>query len=434
MSCTLLPTRAARAAEERTYRWVVLGAATFAQISACFLIQGMGTLAPYMQRALNLRVSEIGLLISAAQLVPLVGLLVAGELLDRFGERLTVGVGSLAIAVALTRAAAASSYGSLLAWFIVVGAGYSAVQPGGSKLVSQWFATSERGLALGIRQAGLPIGGALAAAVFPAVVSARGWQAAFRLGAAVAFLGGALFIVLDRSPNAGRPRMGISRRPALSARLSILRNPGMPKIMWSGMTLISAQYGVLVFFTLYLRDRFSISVVIASRLLGLALLAGAAGRVVLAAWGDRSKAGRYLPVVTSMWAVAGGLLALLSSLSGSPWLLAIIAACLGFFGFGWYGPWIAYVTELAPRDRIGFGIGLAMTINQIMIVVSPPALGLLRDFTGSYTAAWFMLSGMLVVAALITTTIPFVSRAANRRITASTNLVVQFIKDWNDTC
>ncbi len=66
------------------YRWVILGIATFTQAASGFFVQGIGALGIHLQRDLDLSTAQLGLLVSAAQLVPLVGLLVAGELLDRY--------------------------------------------------------------------------------------------------------------------------------------------------------------------------------------------------------------------------------------------------------------------------------------------------------------------------------------------------------------
>jgi hypothetical protein len=63
------------------FRWLVLGVATIAQATACFLVQGLGALSSNLQASLELNAFEIGLLVSAAQIVPVLGLLVAGELL-----------------------------------------------------------------------------------------------------------------------------------------------------------------------------------------------------------------------------------------------------------------------------------------------------------------------------------------------------------------
>ena len=62
----------------------------------------------------------------------------------------------------------------LLGVLLVVGAGYSTVQPGGSKSVASWFDGSRRGTAMGIRQAGLPLGAALASATLPLIGAAFG--------------------------------------------------------------------------------------------------------------------------------------------------------------------------------------------------------------------------------------------------------------------
>ncbi|MFE3022055.1 hypothetical protein [Streptomyces sp. NPDC059256] len=87
---------------------------------------------------------------------------------------------------------------------------------------------------------------------------------------------------------------------------------------------------------------------------------------------------------------------------GVPLIASGAFVWLGFFGFGWYGPWVAYVTEAAPPGKTGFALGLAMSVNQIAIVTMPPALGLLADLTGSFTPVWALL-GLLIVVALTVT-------------------------------
>jgi len=380
----------------RSYRWRVLAAATVAQAAASFLVQGFGPLAPFLQDALRLNAFQIGLVISAALVVPVIGLLVAGELLDRFSERLIVGVGALLVGSALVGASLASTFQGLLAWLLVVGVGYSAAQPGGSKAVSGWFPAARRGFAMGIRQAGLPLGGALAAVTLPAIAADHGWPAAFQVGAAVTAVGGALFVVVYRPPAEIAPRRATTAASAFAARLSLLGERSMRDIILSGLALIAAQYGILVFFVLDARDRFDLPVATGARLLFLAQVAGVVGRIGLAAWSDRCKRGRSFPIAVSMWALVGGLLAFLMAPGAAPWAFAVLAAWLGLFGFGWYGPWVAWVSESAPPERVGFALGLAMAINQVAIIASPPLLGFLRDRTGSYAVDWIVLVGLLL--------------------------------------
>lgn len=99
-----------------------------------------------------------------------------------------------------------------------------------------------------------------------------------------------------------------------------------------------------------------------------------------------------------MWALLLALFVLLTLPFASSLALSILATWLGFFGFGWYGPWVAYLTESAPPTRVDFALGLAMAVNQIAIIASPPLLGSLRDLTGSYAIDWVLLIALLTLS------------------------------------
>ncbi|MFB8241088.1 MFS transporter [Kitasatospora purpeofusca] len=416
------------------YRWTILGVATFTQAASCFFVQGIGAMAVPLQNALDLSTAQLGLLLSASQLVPLVGLLVAGELLDRYGERWVVGIGAGVVAAGLLAGSLAQGYASLLVVLLVVGAGYSAIQPGGSKSVAAWFEPSRLGFAMGVRQAGLPLGGAVAVAVLPLVAAASGWRVAVLVGGLVALAGAVAFTVLYR-----RPPGAVAKRPAGSAttaapvtaapitaapvaaeapapvsaplrdRLRLLREPAMAKALLSGTAMVSVHSGIGVLGALYLHDVTGLGAGAAGAVLVAAQMAGMLGRIGLAAWSDRSRAGRYRPVLASMVAAAAALVALATPLGGHPLAAAALFAWLGFFGIGWYGPWVAHLAEAAPPGRTGFALGLVMAVNQVAVILAPPALGLLRDTTGGYTAAWSAL------AAAAAGTVAVTARGGKRR-------------------
>ncbi|SDM47009.1 Sugar phosphate permease [Franzmannia pantelleriensis] len=384
------------------YRWIILLIATLAQTAACFFVQGIGAIAVYIQADMGLSALQIGALVSAAQLVPLVGLLIAGELLDRFSERLVVGFGTLVVGIALSVAMLAESYWAMLSILIVVGAGYSTAQPGGSKSVAAWFDRSQRGFAMGIRQAGLPLGGALAAVTLPLVAVTWGWRASFLVGGMVAIFGALVFMLLYRAPAGPVTRPSAGRLGGvLSSRLAMIREPAMKQIMASGISLISVQYGILVFTVLYLHSRLQMDVLQAATLLFVAQAAGVTGRIALAAWSDRCRS-RYFPVMVCMLAASVGLMVLIWLPFGSPFMLGCLMAWLGFFGFGWYGPWVAYVAESAPPDKTGFALGLAMAINQVAIVSVPPLLGWMLDLSGSFLPGWSLLIGLTLLGLVLT--------------------------------
>ncbi|WP_433328291.1 MFS transporter [Spirillospora sp. CA-294931] len=397
------------------YRWVILGVATFTQAATAFFVQGIGAMGVHLQRDLDISTAQLGLLLSAAQFAPLLGFLVAGELLDRYNERWIVGTGATVVAAGLLLGSTAPGYASLLLVLLLVGAGYSTIQPGGTKSVASWFDPSRRGFAMGIRQAGLPLGAALSSAALPFLAGATSWRATLLAGGLVALLGAAVFMVFyRRPPHVTVPEDGphLSLGAQLAARFGMVREPSMRKVLLSGLSLISVQCGVGILTVLYLYEKASLEAGAATLVLVASLGAGVAGRIVLAAWSDRV-ASRYTCVMTCMIAVIAGMAVLMTPLGREPVPASLTFVWLGFFGLGWYGPWLAYLTESAPPGKVGFALGMVMAVNQIAIVLVPPTLGLLKDLTGSYTPAWAVLTALTL--ATLAATAPAVAAVVSRQ-------------------
>lgn len=382
------------------YRWVILAVATFAQASACFFVQGFGAIALNVQSEMGLSNWQIGTLVSAAQLIPLFGLLIAGELLDRYSERLVVGVGTVIVGVSLCCAALANAYTELLMILVLLGFGYSTAQPGGSKSVSNWFQGSQLGFAMGIRQAGLPLGGAMAALLLPFFASQYSVQTAFLAGGLIALFGATLFVLLYKKPEVsqGIERKKLNLKSATVSRLSMVTEPVMRKIMVSGASLTASQYAISVFLVLYFYTSVGLDRSTATMMFFVVLVAGIVGRVVLAAWSDHCESGRYYPVMTCLGAVAVILMLLPFLNTKNLLMLSVFMAVTGFFAYGWYGPWVAYIAEAAPADRKGFALGMAMTANQLSVVLIPPIIGLSRDSLGTYAYGWGTLA---IVSAIV---------------------------------
>ncbi|HZD04732.1 MAG TPA: MFS transporter, partial [Longimicrobiales bacterium] len=380
------------------YRWVVLVVATVAQAATAFVFLGVGALAGFLQEAFSLSGAQTGLIVTAAGAMPLFALMPVGRLLDRFGERAIVAAGALLLAAGTGAAAFAPSYPVLLLLLLVGGIGYATSQPGGSKAVAGWFTARQRGLAMGIRQTGLPLGGALAAAVLPALAALSGWRPALATAAGATAAGGLAFALLYRSWGGGG---GEESYGLVTEVRRLLAEPRMRPVLWAGLAQVSAQFCIISYLMLFLRDVHGIPLVRGAWFLFTAQLLGVAGRVVLASLSDRMAAGlRLRPVTVSLVAAAtsAALLPLLPP-GTSQSIIFLLAAVLGFFAFGWYGPWVVHVAEVAPTGMVGLTLGLSMTANQLGIVAAPPLFGLILDLTGSYGPAWWAIAVLLLVAA-----------------------------------
>lgn len=172
----------------------------------------------------------------------------------------------------------------------------------------------------------------------------------------------------------------------------------MVRISLSGAGLVSVQCGIGVLTVLHLHDTTSLGTGRAALVLVVAQGAGVVGRIGLAAWSDRRPSGRHGVVVTCMVAVIAGMTLVMTPLAHAPVAAGLVFGWLGFFGIGWYGPWVAHVVESAPPGRTGITLGLAMATNQVAVVLVPPALGLITDATHGFAAAWGFLVALTAFA------------------------------------
>ena len=381
--------------------WTILAVATTAQAASGYVFLGVAAVAGVIGESLGLSGTQTGLIVTAAGLAPLVALLPVGRLLDLYGERRVVALGGLWLALGVGFAALTRSYAALVVVLIVAGAGYATSQPGGSKAVAVWFPGSRRGLAMGIRQTGLPIGGALAAATLPALAVTWGWRPALGVAAVVGAVGAALFGLIYGEPdveNGDRGRYGVGgelRR--------LIAAPVMRPALVAGLVMVSTQFCLVSYLIPFLRREVGYSVGRAGLVLAGVQASGVAGRVLLASWSDRLGPSRRMTAV--MVAALASLLgvALLPLLSASVPVFVVLALgiVLGFFAFGWYGPWVVHVTELSPARSVGLTLTFAMTANQLGIVAGPPAFGSVLDLSGSYGTAWWSLAVALAIGVAV---------------------------------
>jgi predicted MFS family arabinose efflux permease len=379
------------------YRWVILVVATLAQTGTAVLFLGVGALAGFIQEDFDLSGAQTGLLVTAIGLAAVIALLPTGRLLDRRSERMIITAGALILAAGAALAALSNTYGVLLMILLIGGGGYSASQPGGSKVVAAWFPAHQRGVAMGIRQTGLPLGGAIAAAILPAVADRWDWRAALLVAAAFAAGSGVLFGLAYRPP----ADPVLASVPGFRTELGgLFRSKGVRLAMQSGLAMVSMQFVIISYLMLYLRDVHGVPLTRGAWMLFGAQGGGVAGRIVLAAWSDRVS-NRMLPVVVAAAAAALGACGFAALASGPSFsVLLVVSIGVGFFAFGWYGPWVVYVAEAASAHAVGMTLALAMTANQLAIVIAPPVFGLLLDLSSGYLVPWLVMAGFLALSAV----------------------------------
>ena len=145
-----------------------------------------------------------GLIVACFPLGRVLGSYVAGVAADRLGERRVLLFGGLSCGV-LSWLAAASPVLVLALLFVVAGAFSAAATPAGGRMVMAAFPPRRHGLALGVRQTGIPLGGLIATATLPSLAHAAGWRWALVAAGALtaAFVLPLLRVDLERGTGRG---------------------------------------------------------------------------------------------------------------------------------------------------------------------------------------------------------------------------------------
>ncbi|GCF66251.1 MULTISPECIES: MFS transporter [Bacillus] len=391
--------------EERvnsTYKWVMLIVATIAQTTATLITYGVGVFALFWKEEYALTNTESGLLVSVVNVGPLFCMLFVGRLLDQYNEKILISISSFLLGSSLLLTNIVNGFNGLLFVLLLIGMFYSVSQPGGNKVILKWFRKENRGLAMGIRQAGIPIGGALAGVLIPFLTVQYNMTYAINSIACICIMGGVLFFVFYKEPyvqeEARKGHNNISFWMELKV---VICKKELYPIYITGICMISLQMVLVGHFMKFLAGEQSITSIVAGTVFSVMFFSGMIGRIALAAISDvLYKGNRRIPLFIAVCASIGMILLLVMNIhtimSG---VLYSVSALLGFFSIGWFSLFIAEVAELASEESVGITVSVALTLNQIAIIVAPVLFGYIVDEKG-YAYAWLCIVVLLSISAV----------------------------------
>jgi MFS family permease len=318
---------------------------------------------PTLRDELGLSLAQVGLLLAAAWVGSTLTLLPWGLAADRFGERAVLAIGLGGCAAFLVAAAYATSFAALLVLLGLAGAAGSSVNSASGRAVMQWFAADERGLALGVRQTAIPLGGLVGALVLPVVNDAGGTEAAFLFLAALCGVGaliGAL-VLRGRASADGIEAETVART---------LRDGRLWRLCFGSGIYLYTQVAVIGFGVLFLHEEHGLSAQSAALVLAASQVLGGIFRIGSGRWSD-VVGSRVGPLRRVGLAVAASMV-LTAVLAGGPlWLLVPMLALAGGLTMAWNGLAFAAAAELGGAVRSGAAIGFQQTVLSGIGVVAP---------------------------------------------------------------
>lgn len=399
---------AGRIGEHR--RWFLLGVATVAQVGVAVIRLGIPALIPFIRQDLGLDRTQVGFISSILNAGSAAAGIPTGRTVDRFGERLVLGYGAICSGLVILGVSAASSFAMLLPILVATGLLTTTSVPAGGKVVARWFRNTERGTAMGIRQMGVPLGGAIAAVTLPPLALLTSWQFSLSVAGVCAILIGVAALHLYREPPDAQHGHEHGQRTGVKA---LLARNDIRAVLIYAFLFGAGQWCYLTYLTLYLTEAINLSVVAAGTLLAVGQICGALGRVGWGLVSDRLFGGQRRPALLVV-----GVLAMLMTLGmammspNTPFfVIAAIVALLGLSLLGWNGLTHTLASELAGTRVAGVAVGMTNSVGFLGVMLLPPVFGALVDRTESYRAAWLMLTGLLLVAFC---TVFFIRESSNR--------------------
>lgn len=360
-------------------------------VAASLLVVAVGTLLPYVAASFPQDRAHLSLLVTALLLGGALTNAVSGVATDRFGDKRVLIVAGAIMGASLIASAAVPSFAWVALWFVVYGMGFAAINPVGSHAILFFFKPEERGLAMGVRQMGMPLGGVAGAIVISTAAAYFGYRGALLITGVLVLIVTLGSAVLYREPSQlhGEPvRAGVLFKDMLV----MARRPRLVLITLVCVMLFAGQVALMGFFPWTLVNEAHVSAGLAAMIFVIAQFSAAAGRL---AWGwasDRLFHGaRLMPLAITCMLTAIAAMAVADVAHLPLEAITGIAVLLGFSTEGWFGLAIVAIAEVGGEEHAGAALGFALTWVYVIGVVTPAVFQAMMSGAG-IPSAWHMLA------------------------------------------
>jgi MFS family permease len=351
-------------------------------------------LAPFLIREFDISRFQLGLLTTAMFAIGALGSLPAGRLVDRFGGRRVLVVSMAIVTVAILGMAAAPVFPVMVVGAAVVGCSLAAGNPTTNKLVAVHIPPGQRGVIMGVKQAGVQVAGFAVGALLPTMARVTDWRFALAIMSVVPIVGiGVALWVIPRDRGA---ESRLDRRPpAFDALKPVVRTTAIYGfLMGLGVAATSA------YLPLYAEERLGMPVTTAG------LVAATVGGVgvfsrVLWGWVTERRGRFFLPMaVLGVGSATATLLVIVAESAGAGWLW-VSAILHGATAITWNSVGMLLVLAEVGTEEAGRASGWVLLGFYGGFAVSPTLFGYSVDASGSYIIGWSAVTVIFAVAAAL---------------------------------
>jgi MFS family permease len=365
--------------------------------------------APLLMRDMGLDAAQLGIIFSSFFAGYALFTFVGGYASDVLGPKRVFILAMTVWSSFCGLTAAAVGFTSLLLTRICFGFGEGPFGSAANKMVGVWFPRRKIATAIGLANAGTPIGGALAGPVAGWIEVRYGWRALFVVLASIGFLWTVFWTlcVRDRSEAQGVERDTPMLQPLIEFPLSFYLT--RPTVIATGLSFFGYSY-ILYFFLswfpsyLTMARRLSIhDMVLVNTIpwilgtIGL-VLRGLVCDFLTRLTGDALRARKLVLVICLI--AAAICVSLAGVVPALAWMVAFMAAAIFFIYLTGATYW-AIIQETVHAKRVGAVSGFVHLIANCGGIVGPAATGLIVQATGSFTSTFLLAGGVGLCGALL---------------------------------
>lgn len=369
-------------------RWMLPFGVTLVAMFALQLSNlGFSPLLPSIQQEFGMSYKQLGLFTGMYGLLALALSVPAGLSAKRFGEKRVLGLGLLGVAAGSLLLGQAWNFESALAFRGVTVFGYRFAFVCVLIAVALTAPPSLRGRTMGVLGATSALSSVVGAPLGGALVEELGWRIAILGYAAMAVFGVAAFWLFYR-PGASEDLNGAALHTAVtSSRRSAFVSP----VVWILALIVGmggfGQFTVTYFVPSVAKSLYDLDARAAGVIISTGYLTAIVVNLIVGLLVDRFNKLAVLGGIFALLAVASSSLAIEHSLlfRGST------AAVIGL-GFTAANQLYGLAGSVMPRGETGNAMGVVSLGAGLFGYFGPQMLGILRDWTGSFDAGFYMVA------------------------------------------
>ncbi len=371
---------------------------------------GFGVLLPEMIRSLDLNRVQGGSIYNAYISVYICLTPLTGNLTDRFGARRVITLFGILLGIGTLFLGTTDRLGTACLAFGLAGAGGSAMWTPLITVVQRWFASSRRGMALGIVSTGYGLGFAAMGWLFPVLVEAYSWRFCwFVLGTSVLIMVVINGVFLRSSPESLHVAPWGEKDRALQKQNTdpVVRDDRYGEVFrmtrfWTigaSFFFVSVSlYMVTTFMVDYANVQLGFTFKEASFLATIHGLGQVVGVLTIPIVSDRI--GRRSTLIGSNLFIALSILGIIFAGRDLLGLYVTIAVLAIFYGVTWpmYG---ACAGDYFPKEVMGTVIGAWTPFYGLDAISAHFIAGRIRDITQSFEPAFYLAMISALVASYL---------------------------------